>query len=1040
MTPAQLQERETKLLNLFCRAAAVAVGFEDAKSIPNPIDCLYSKEHSALRRKEIALFLVRLLTSYPDVMKSPRIVFRTFELLDEVLADSIYRLAKISPDAQTFEKANALGDLVQRTERDLDNVVGGLADLDSIDTFRAQYLKQINSGSARLLLHPFIPKELRDGSLQALLNVARDYGKTLGPETISMHRKAQTACLEYVSECKTFGTEYANRFCGNVGQRLSDVIRKHFDATPFSRPAALAILQCSKKYPLHSVGQVVPFGIVVRNSSDGVALDVRISIRTSSDNVECSPVPLQIGGLEPGESLVEVSAKVLKPSSLALLEVVAEWKNADDSPSIVSEFIELNSQRDDVDWDAARTSDPYSLSPVSTVDVLVGRDSIIDGLLALTTSGDVGSAFIRGQKRVGKTSIAKTLQTRLQELYSSDYIVVYLEAGDYITPGGTSTIQALGRQICRTIKRSRKELSELQLPEFSDALSPLTEYLEEVTDRVPTCRILFILDEFDELPLDLYKRGALGDAFFRTIRSISSKPRFGFVLVGSEKMEYVLSNQGDSLNKFVKVPVDYFDKESQWSAFAELVRRPAAAYLEYSDSAIASIHSFSSGNPFFAKWICRSLYSEMILKRDSHVTEFEVARSVNKTLSEMGTHSVQYFWQDGIIDPAPRAEEIAVRRAKVLLSLTECIRRGEVPTASAIASRAKQFGLDDHAVEHDLRSFERRKVLESKSGVYGCKVKLFQDWLVSQGYYQILTTFVDSEALSQAVKHEESLRIKDDEILALVEKWDLFLGRRISEQQVRSWLNQFSTMEERHLMFGVLGALRFYSADQIRNKMRELHGIVTRGTTWHRKHGDSTKRRDIVVTYLDGPGHSGAEYARRYGDENQIFPDNILAIDQVEEFLKKRPDLKGVVVADDFVGSGGTVSGLISQHAERLRAISATVEDRLFLGIVCGMEAGIRVVQSAIEHQSLKMRLHVMDLLQPADGVFGSASRAFDTELPRNRGRDVAYKYGLELLPEWPLGFGGCEATIVFDNKIPNNCLPILWVEKKGWRPLFRRL
>ncbi|MGJ5815419.1 phosphoribosyltransferase-like protein [Paludibaculum fermentans] len=1034
------EEHEARLLILFCKAAAAVAKCEGDPTASDPISLLLSREHSTLKRKEIALLFVRLFAAYPNVINSPRIAFRCFELFDEVLDDSVYRLAKVSRDAQTFQKASAIVDLVQRTERELDELLDSFKTLESLETFRSQYLKKLNSGTACLLIHPFISKPARDSDLSAIFKIAQEYAGCVGPGTIVAYRRAQALISRFIDDCKSIDGDYTERFCGVAAKRLGEVLLQHFQATPFSRPAALTVCASTKKYPLKSLGQSIPIAIQVRNSSDGVALEVQISVQKHSDNLSCSAIPLQIGGLEPGETLVEIAALVTQPSDLALLEIHVEWRNADDTVNSLLELLEVYSQKDDVDWESARLNDPYSLSPVSQFDILVGRDSIIESLLALTTNSDMGSAFIRGQKRVGKTSIAKTLQTRLLELHPHDYCVVYLEAGDYITPDGTSTIQTLGRQICRSIRRSIKSLTDLPQPHFIDALSPLTEYLEEITDRLPRHRLLFILDEFDELPLDLYKRGSLGDAFFRTIRSISSKSQFGFVLVGSEKMEYVLSNQGDSLNKFVKIPVDYFDKESQWNAFADLVRRPASAYLEYSDSAIVSIQAHSAGNPFFAKWICRSIYESMTEKRDSHVTEVEVARGVSKTIAEMGAHSVQYFWQDGIIDPPPRAEEIAVRRAKVLLSLTECVRNGEMATSSSIAKRAKGFGLDEHMVEHDLRSFERRKVLESRNGVYACKVRLFQDWLVSQGYYQILTTFVDQEGLSQASRDEETLRIKDEDILSLVDSWDLFLGRRISEQQIRSWLGQFATLEERHLMLCVLKGLHFYSADQIRAKLREAHGILTRGTTWHRRYRESTKRRDIIVTYLDGPGHSGAEYARRYGDENEIHPDNIVSIEQLQEAAKKRPDIKGVAMVDDFIGTGDTLSGLLTSHCKDLQEMSAIVEDKFFLCVICGLGAGVANVQNAIDRLGLRIRLHVMDTVALTGSVFGESSTAFIQEAQRNRARDVAYKYGLELLPDSPLGYGGSEATVVFENKVPNNCLPVLWVEKRGWRPLFRRL
>jgi len=360
--------------------------------------------------------------------------------------------------------------------------------------------------------------------------------------------------------------------------------------------------------------------------------------------------------------------------------------------------------------------------------------------------------------------------------------------------------------------------------------------------------------------------------------------------------------------------------------------------------------------------------------------------------------------------------------------------------SEAIAKRASGFFLDEQAVEPDLRSFERRKVLESKAGVYSCKVKLFQRWLVTQGYYQILTSIVDNEELAKVKQREELLRVKSDEILALLDKWDVYLGRRISEHQVEAWLSQFSSLEERRLAFTLLRAIRFYSTDLVRTKLAEAHGVVTRGTTWHRKQYESTKRRDILVTYLGGPGHSGAEYARRYGDENAIHPDNIASLEMVHELLAKRSDYKAVVVVDDFIGSGRTVAELLTIGGTALNAISDAVQGKLFMVVVCGMSEGSRLVQKVIEESGLKLQLHVLDTIETATGVFGTNSAVFRDEAERGRARDTAYKYGLELLSDWPLGYGNCEAAVVFDNKIPNNCLPILWVEKKGWRPLFRRL
>ena len=125
-------------------------------------------------------------------------------------------------------------------------------------------------------------------------------------------------------------------------------------------------------------------------------------------------------------------------------------------------------------------------------------------------------------------------------------------------------------------------------------------------------------------------------------------------------------------------------------------------------------------------------------------------------------------------------------------------------------------------------------------------------------------------------------------IAQLIGRWDLFLGRRITTEQVRAWLTQFKDESARRLMFTLLNGIRFYSGDRILGqKLREAHGIVGRSVVWQRKERQP-KRRDLIVSALGGLAHSSAEYARRYADENMIYPDNVVDL----------PDLASTIASD----------------------------------------------------------------------------------------------------------------------------------------------
>lgn len=121
------------------------------------------------------------------------------------------------------------------------------------------------------------------------------------------------------------------------------------------------------------------------------------------------------------------------------------WEDFDGTTRRREDEFVLNAQRAGIDWAVLAQREPYSLEPASSERDLVGRRELLHRLLALTGVGtsDVGSAILSGQKRVGKTSIARALESRLSDV---GYHVLYLLSGDYVCPSPEETVATLGRR------------------------------------------------------------------------------------------------------------------------------------------------------------------------------------------------------------------------------------------------------------------------------------------------------------------------------------------------------------------------------------------------------------------------------------------------------------------------------------------------------------------------------------------------------------------------------------------------------------------
>lgn len=991
---------------------------------------------SSLRQKPlIAACFLRLLPESGmqwllDMPWRPRVI----SLLDHCLSD-VYPAYRIDTRLQAHEKIGLLIDAVQGYEKELRRALLSLTSLELMKRHRQSTMKALNQPMGKILVQPFLVQDISAGlgELYARVQKYIEQRESLG--VVDAHEKATIEIQKFVEHTAKRETIYSQWFSEMLGQKLLKLVGADFSSNQAAQPATLVVRAREKKYPFHLVNQVINLGFVVSNPGPGYAHSARIELVTD-DNLGLIDEEVDLGRLAPSrEQSIEVRTKVLRAAQGAGILLAATWKNYDGTLSSEEIDFTLRAQQSDVDWDELSKSDPYSLEPVTTERELVGRRDVLNRLIATIGASSAGSSVVHGQKRVGKTSIARTLQSHLE---ASEYMVIFLEGGDYVQPSARATVAGLGEVLAAKLPHLDHRVSHLQAPSFDEALSPLTNLLDEISDIVPDRRLVIILDEFDELPAALYSRGPLGDAFFLTLRSISSRPTVGIVVVGGEKMRNIIDSQGDQLNKWNVIAVDYFNRETDWTDYRELIQRPVAGRLEYTEDALRALHEFSAGNPYFTKLICQNVFRTAIEQRDCHITAIEVYKAAKKTVNEVKSNTFQHFWEDGILESGDQGKEKSVRRRKILIAVSDALQEQEPAPKQLIASH--KLVRDLHGLESELSEFVAREVLigSTDGEAYAFKVRLFQEWLKGRGVQDVITEFADVNGALRARQQEEELKVKSSEIVMLVDRWGAYRGQAITEDKIRAWLEQFGSTRERRLMFTILSHLRFYSNGFVRRKMAEIHGIVQRGLTRY-LHRGKLKRSDILVSYLDGPSKSGQDYARLYADEAEIYVANIVEKGQLEEALQQDA-IQALVFIDDFVCTGKSVVEYLLELDGQLAEIVLERQIKVVFVAVVAYKKGWQRIEELIENEiEMPVISHVCELLGEEAECFGDRSDCFFDPDTREAAKQIAMQHGRSLEKKWPLGYGGFGLAVVFERRCPNNSLPILWKESTNWSPLFKR-
>jgi (p)ppGpp synthase/HD superfamily hydrolase len=280
---------------------------------------------------------------------------------------------------------------------------------------------------------------------------------------------------------------------------------------------------------------------------------------------------------------------------------------------------------------ARAISNPYGRHPVREREMFFGRHNEIERILD-HVQGANGVVFLRGRKRVGKTSLLWHLRDfRLDpNLFVPCHIDFQLFGG--LADGSSLWFDIADAAFRDLQKNGRVGEVERPLPDLfaeSPAERLLDFFMQLRTHFVPR-RPVFLLDEFSVV-IDAYQQGRLPADFFQQWRGILQATSAGiaYVMVVQQHTWDALgpptaTQAGSPVGQILELGSSLQLKALSTADIRELIRRPTRNFLTYPPDALDQVVQLTGSSPFLVQAFCYDLVQHMASQAHHQVTQGDV--------------------------------------------------------------------------------------------------------------------------------------------------------------------------------------------------------------------------------------------------------------------------------------------------------------------------------------------------------------------------------------------------------------------------------
>lgn len=354
-------------------------------------------------------------------------------------------------------------------------------------------------------------------------------------------------------------------------------------------------------------------------------------------------------------------------------------------------------------------------SPVEDEEMFFGRASLIERIVKLLSTGDMGQCFVLyGQKRSGKSSVLKQVERRIEP----NTIFASLSAGTF-TPGNLWV--SFARLLIQELSFQAEDRN-IDLPINWPQRHEIEESPIEVVRKVLRAfsklgyRVVIAIDEFTYIYESSFEDA---ETFMRGWKALLESRLFNALLIGQDTMPRFKQTFPNEFGVTHDERITYLEeKEANDLASKPILLNGSSRYR---GQALRRLFELTAGSPFFLQIMCDRLVRHLNDRKAAFITEADIEQVV-KTLT-LGNDALPPERFDSLVTVA--GERVAIIPRDTLWRILERVARESDHSGWCYKASLTDIPGSAEAV----RDLIDREILAVEGERIRIRVGLFARWL-----------------------------------------------------------------------------------------------------------------------------------------------------------------------------------------------------------------------------------------------------------------------------------------------------------------------